>query len=402
MRFQHGTPNTDEESCDVIAQVKRAHDLLVKPLVQHYLLGNNRIGENDDGRAGSRVAALARLIHARPDMTTWFLAGNELDKDHIKPISEALAHSGPATKYVWLKMNPIKTGTYHLAKTLMLNPHIELLDLFNCGVCNDGIAAFLRGLEEGAQEREAELDKSVGGHASSSALPQMLKNFTGLKHLYLDINAIDANAAPDLRKLFLLLGGKLESLYLNVNPIGDAGAAELFSLGFYEPQNASSTAFTVPSRPPLFPHLKRACFGSLGLSDASLPLMAAFVKRHCPRLIALDFSSYKSTNYFHAEHNDFTEAAFPCLLDIAAQLKKNAICTEQGDLASICLQHCFQKSFAVALDNSSSPASLFTVELNAFVTKLTSAPLELSVDATQKKTHETPSSGSLSLRNRFV
>jgi hypothetical protein len=59
-----------------------------QPLIRHYLIGNNNIGEDDAG--GARVAALARMVVMRPDIETWFLAGNHLDKDQIKPVAKAL------------------------------------------------------------------------------------------------------------------------------------------------------------------------------------------------------------------------------------------------------------------------------------------------------------------------
>ena len=52
-----------------------------QPLIKHYLIGNNNIGENDED--GTRVTALAKMIMMRPDIETWYLAGNHLDKDQV-------------------------------------------------------------------------------------------------------------------------------------------------------------------------------------------------------------------------------------------------------------------------------------------------------------------------------
>ena len=39
-------------------------------------------------------------------------------------------------------MNPIKTGAYYIGKLISKNKNIELIDLFNTGLCDDGLKNF--------------------------------------------------------------------------------------------------------------------------------------------------------------------------------------------------------------------------------------------------------------------
>ena len=92
-------------------------------------------------------------------------------------------------------MNPIKTGAIHVGKMVGKNNNIEILDLFNTGLCNDGLKSFANGLEEiGIQ--------------------------TNLRHLYLSINNIGIEACDDLNTI-MKYTPNLESLYLGVNKWGD-------------------------------------------------------------------------------------------------------------------------------------------------------------------------------------
>jgi hypothetical protein len=180
---KQGIRNAYKESCYSVAQ---------SDAIKHYLLGNNLIAEGE--KAEERVQCLSRLILQRPDMITWFLAGNNLDKDTIKPVAEALVLS--KSKYIWLKMNPIKTGAFYVGKLISNNANIELIDLFNTGLCTDGLHRFLQGLQQGNQIK--------------------------LKHLYLSINDLGMESVGDMAKILNLLPA-LESLYIGSNNWGDVG-----------------------------------------------------------------------------------------------------------------------------------------------------------------------------------
>ncbi|EDO40249.1 predicted protein [Nematostella vectensis] len=307
VRFKYGTLNSDGrldmckqgfrnafiKTCDAVVQ--DADQGTKTPLIKHYLIGNNRIAENGDtpGEGGRRVAALARMIMHRPDIETWFLAGNSMGPDHISLIADALKQT--KAKYVWLKMNPVKTGAYHLGKMLVLAPSVELLDLFNTGLCNDGLKAFAKGLSDGA---------AVGPSSASN-----------LRHLYLSINAISSVQVFESMLSFL---PQLESLFMGVNPIGDEGLERL--------------ADVLTNKAPCRSTLKRLNIDALALTDKSLPLIEDIVKA-CPSLVALDLGSYKSTNYFNQKHNRFdveNESTIGHLEKIARALVRNAEMSKDG------------------------------------------------------------------------
>ena len=303
IRFKHGTVNSDgrldlckqgfrnafSECCEAVIGDNQSGVAGKSALIKHYLIGNNRIAEDGDtlGEGERRVVALVRMIKHRPDIVTWYLAGNSLDERHIRCVAEALEET--RAKNIWFKMNPVKTGAYHLGKLLMRNPHIELLDLFNCGLCNQGLAAFSRGLADEAAANPAYA-------------------YSNLRHLYISINAIDSTF--DLQRALDYLP-KLESLFIGMNPLGDKGLREM--AGIIE---AASCRVA----------LKRLNLGSMGLTDGALCHVERIVNC-CPKLVSLELDSYKSTNYFDQKHNRFdvgNEATRAQLLAIARALVQNA------------------------------------------------------------------------------
>ncbi len=205
---------------------------------------------------------------------------------------EALSRS--KAKYVWLKMNPIKTGAFHVAVAVKINPNIELLDLFNCGICNDGLKAFYQGL----------ITNTNAGH-----------NHFGLKHLYLCINLIDG--VDILCKVIRTLGSQLESLYLSVNPIGDVG----FQLMIDNLLQCTACETEMSPRPHPLSGLRRLSIGSLGITDVSLGAIVKLVEI-TPGLVSIDLGSYKSTNFFQQKHNSFRDTVG--LYHIGCLLKSNA------------------------------------------------------------------------------
>lgn len=265
---KQGIRNAYKESC---------HSVIQSDAIKHYLLGNNLIAEGE--KAEERVQCLSKLILQRPDMVTWFLAGNSLDKETIKPVAHALERS--KSKYIWLKMNPIKTGAFYVGKLVANNANIELIDLFNTGLCTDGLHHFLKGLQQGNQ--------------------------TQLKHLYLSINNLGAESVCDMVQILNLLP-KLESLYIGSNNWGDAGLK------------------AISERVKGLSNLERLIVGSSDLTDASLDTLKDVVD-HCPKLVSVDIGSYRSSNYFSNKHNVFTDkdkmiALGNSILKNAAQLQK--------------------------------------------------------------------------------
>jgi hypothetical protein len=334
IRFQYGTLNSDGrydmckqgfrnafvESAEAVAldltgaSPRYSSESVVggRGLIKHYLIGNNRLGEDDVD--GTRVQALASLIHRRPDIVTWYLAGNELNALSIEPVAKALAVS--QAKYVWFKMNPIKTGAYHLARAIQQNRHIELLDLFNCGVCDDGLEAFLNGLMEESQTGD---------------------NLSGLKHLYLSINFI--SDVHTLGKVLRVLGPQLESLYIGVNPIGDDGFQTLLTYLLQDVVDDGKVG-----QESVFKNLIRLNIGAANLTDASLLNIHRLVKS-IPSLLSLDIGSYKSTKYFQQEPNRFTDG--PGLVGIGQVLMSNALASTKDSKNHVFhLFNCFTGSDA--------------------------------------------------------
>eukprot|EP00928_Gymnodinium_smaydae_P048851 TRINITY_DN32719_c0_g1_i1.p1 TRINITY_DN32719_c0_g1~~TRINITY_DN32719_c0_g1_i1.p1 ORF type:complete len:739 (-),score=123.61 TRINITY_DN32719_c0_g1_i1:370-2586(-) len=227
-------------------------------VVKHFLLGNNvvfRDGTSDEIQ--SRLIALLDLLLKNPAIETWYLAGNGIDSSLSAPLA-AHFRGVSELKALWLKMNPIKEGARFFGELAVAHEGLELLDLFNTGLCNAGVQAFLDGLAP--------------------------RGSSTLKHLYLSINDIsDAAAVCGVIELL----PNLESLFLGVNFLGDEGATRLLSA--------------------LIGHrtLRRLEFGANGLTDASLPLFLE-VASTTP-LVALSLGSYKSTQYFAGVHNSFSD-----------------------------------------------------------------------------------------------
>jgi hypothetical protein len=349
VRFQHGTMNADgrldmckqgfrnafehvsnavvtDGSCARLSQPVDAgpsRQSPRQPMIKHYLIGNNKIGENDTD--GKRIRALARTISLRPDIVTWFIAGNSIDATQIQPIARALEHT--QAKYIWLKMNPIKTGAYHMAVAFAKNPSLELLDLFNCGLCNEGLQALNRGFAEAS--RVLHLEDGV----------------SSLKHLYLSINNIDDGAL--LVEAFRHCP-QLVSYYIGTNPVGDDQFA-IFVNGMLDEMRLRTGVAT----------LRRLHLGSMGLTDRSLPGLIALV-RAIPSLISLELSSYKSTNYFGQAHNDFQDCKL--LTELGAAIRQNAAGLGVPLETYLGFQHCFNGD-AEALEELK--ASLYdTLKLN--------------------------------------
>lgn len=164
--------------------------------VKRLLLGNNIVG---DGGA----EAIARFIRERRDspLDGWYIAGNHIGPAGLAHVCDALAHDAKVTS-LWLKRNPLKAaGMVPLARLLRTNRAIEVLDLVNCGLLDEGLATLL--------------DALSGPDANKT-----------LKHLYLGTNGITARSGPRLEH-FLARDCALESLYLSCNRLGDEGVAHL-------------------------------------------------------------------------------------------------------------------------------------------------------------------------------
>ena len=398
IRFQHGTLNNDgrldlckqgvkkafSTSCSAVAKDGYAAG---RPLIKHYLIGNNIIGDNKDGMADNRVAALCDMISKRPDILTWYLAGNALSSGYIASVAQALTHT--KARYVWLKMNPIKDGCFSLAELIQKNTNIELLDLFNCGIGDNGILSFCKTLIETGKNMlfkhsTAEDFSSINDIMTMISETQninrnvpteqieLLKSFqslnmSNLKHFYLGINGITQHGCEALFCIFAILSENIESIYIHSNPLEDVGLQTIFT---------KMTAYGV-----IFPKLKRLCVGSCGLTDISLPILKKMIHLS-PALVSLDLSSYKSTNYFGQTHNCFTNMGH--LKDIASALKSNAIKSGFPNKNYLGFQHTL--------------CGLNQTEIKAVVESIAEG-LEVNVNGIQYKDEDVARSGMLIHKN---
>jgi uncharacterized protein (DUF924 family) len=164
--------------------------------VKRLLLGNNIVG---DGGA----AAIAGFLRERKDspLDCWYIAGNHITAQGLEHVCSALADDTRVTA-LWLKRNPLKpAGMLPLARLLQKNATLQVLDLVNCGLLDEGLSTLLGAL--------------MGPGANRS-----------LRHLYVGTNGLTERSAP-LLSAYLAGDCVLESLYLSCNRLGDEGIEAL-------------------------------------------------------------------------------------------------------------------------------------------------------------------------------
>jgi len=167
--------------------------------VQHFLLGNNIVGDTG-------AAAIARMVRARSSATpieTLYLAGNEFTAAGASELADALAVDAGVTS-LWLKRNPLgPAGVAHIARMLGSNSKLQVLDLVNTAAGDEGVELIFDALREN----------------------------TSLRVLYLDANAITARGAQAIADYFHFLKAEnrvgLTGLFLGINRLGDEGAIAL-------------------------------------------------------------------------------------------------------------------------------------------------------------------------------
>lgn len=196
--FNKGTLTTDGrlDLCKQVVGPRGVAPLLeamkMSQRVRRLLLGNNIVG---DGGA----SAIADYIRggAQAPLECWYIAGNRIGPGGVAEVCDALADDTHVTS-LWLKRNPLKAaGMAPLAALLRANRTLEVLDVVNCGLLDEGLAVLLGGLR--------------GDGANKT-----------LKHLYLGTNGVSARSAPLLAD-YIATDCALESLYLSCNRLGDEG-----------------------------------------------------------------------------------------------------------------------------------------------------------------------------------
>lgn len=132
----------------------------------------------------------------RPEIETWYLAGNDLDAACAAQLCGALKDD-PHVRALWLKRNPLGAeGARHVADMLRGSNEIRVLDLCNTALGDEGLRLVADALHDN----------------------------TSLRVLYVDANGVTPAGAAHLYRL--LAGGRcsLTHLYACMNPLGDDGA----------------------------------------------------------------------------------------------------------------------------------------------------------------------------------
>jgi hypothetical protein len=246
--------------------------------VLHFLLGNNVCCEGSAMEGADALASL--IVDKRQTIQTWYLAGNAIDSDAIGTIARAFQQNDSADA-LWLKRNPIKAqGAAHLGSMLLVNTSLQLLDLNNTGLLDDGVAALLNPLIA-SKER------------------------VHLRHLYLGANGISDQGAETISRFIEAHPYALETLYLQMNPLGSSGAVRI--------ANALTRAAACLNG--TTPALKRLSLASCRLDDTAL---AAVVRAaEACGLVCLDVGYYKSTRALGERPNEFSSEGAAQLAQLA-------------------------------------------------------------------------------------
>ena len=200
--FNRGTMTTDGrlDLCKQVVGPDGIRPLLAAMMhsdrVKRLLLGNNIVG---DGGA----AAIAGFLRERRDspLDCWYIAGNRIGPEGMAHVCDALAGDTRVTS-LWLKRNPLRAaGVVPIARLLRANATLEVLDLVNCGLLDEGLATVLGAL--------------TGPGANKT-----------LKHLYLGTNGITERSAPRIAE-YLAGDCALESFFLSCNRLGDEGVEHI-------------------------------------------------------------------------------------------------------------------------------------------------------------------------------
>jgi diketogulonate reductase-like aldo/keto reductase/Ran GTPase-activating protein (RanGAP) involved in mRNA processing and transport len=240
--------------CEAVETQNEGH---VEPRhrVRHFLLGNNIAC---DGASTAGAQAMARLM-ANPaiDIETWYLAGNCIGPADMDILASAL-ESNRQAQALWLKRNPlgVESGA-HLGRMLGQNDTLELLDLHNTGLFDEGVEALCQGLA------------ATGKRLS-------------LQHLYLSANALTERSLAALAPVLtsaLPEPCSLVSLYLSINRLGNEALPVLVEL-------IDTGALA---------RLERLDLGSVGLQAPCLGPLVDALLQHCPRLRSLNLGTYLST-----------------------------------------------------------------------------------------------------------
>lgn len=245
-------PDHVEALCAAVG-TQAQHGSAAANRVRHFLLGNNIACDGASTRGAEAFAQL--MADPAAEIETWYLAGNCVDGRDLEVMVPALIGNRHA-KALWLKRNPIGVrGAAALGELLGRNSVLELLDLHNVGLFDEGVEAMT--------------------HAFARTSGPL-----HLHHLYLSANALSARSVHALaRMVHGVLPSSLESLYLSINRLGNDGLNALVSL----------------VRTGSLRGLRRLDIGAMGLHRPDLNALVDALCESCPELIYLCLGTYKAT-----------------------------------------------------------------------------------------------------------
>lgn len=222
--------------------------------VDHFLLGNNKVLSDKDV-----MNEFCEMVK-NTKIKTLYLAGNDINAVSNQILSKSL-YNNKYVEALWLKRNPIHTGTYQLKCMLNNNDTLKLLDLHNTGIGNNGLL-------------------------------QLFDNLTNntLKHIYLDAN--DLTNLDPFSNYIKSKNSRLESIYIGMNNFKkDSLDRFLKSLNGNE-------------------YLQRLCINSCNLDDSF-----DFNLINIPNLKMIDLGMYKSTNDMGLHCNKFSNKSIDSILE---------------------------------------------------------------------------------------
>lgn len=279
LEFKRGV-QYDDGRMDLCKQVvgpphigKLMNSLKNNTQITHFLLGNNIIGQN-----GAEAIHEFLTHEHKPQIKTWYIAGNEINSDGAKLIANALKND-EYCEALWLKRNPIKSeGAKYIGEMLETNRKIKILDLHNTGILDEGCKYIF----------------------------ESLKKNTILKHLYLDADGITIEGAKAIADYFDYIvrnncGKRITSLWIDMNRFDDDGM------------------ILIANSLKNYPYLKRLYVGSNRLSDVSIKVLCETLVDH-KNLIIFDLGLYKSTSDLGELPNNFGDKGAEY---IAEFIKKN-------------------------------------------------------------------------------
>lgn len=192
--------------------------------VRHFLLGNNVVGPS-----GAR--AIADFISEVPDrVETWYLAGNCIDGPGVRRLVDALVGSTAVTS-VWLKRNPLGPDAAHdIFRLVTMAKNLHTLDVDQTELGDRGVAQLFNELSE--------------------YVPASSGEKLALRNIYLNGNGISTQAATAIARFLRSPHCGLTSIYMSLNPLGDAGCEVLAGALKQAPQLARLVVQSVGASTP--------------------------------------------------------------------------------------------------------------------------------------------------------